>query len=101
MWVSTEALLAYYMIHHYLPWKANRGSYQVKALATLLLPLIIITEPTTHRVLLVGKGLPRNRMDIPQGNEVILSWNPPSTGPSEEELPPAHTDPIPFGAPPA
>ncbi len=89
------------MIHHYLPRKANRGSYQMKALATLLLPLIVITEHTTHRVLLVGKGLPRNRMDIVQGNEVVLTWNSPSMGPSEEELPPPRTDPIPFGAPPA
>ncbi|KAK0497337.1 hypothetical protein EDD18DRAFT_150514 [Armillaria luteobubalina] len=40
-------------------------------------------------------------MDIAQGNEVVLSWNPPSAGPSEEELPPPPTDPIPFGAPPA
>ncbi|PBK99075.1 hypothetical protein ARMGADRAFT_1007695 [Armillaria gallica] len=40
-------------------------------------------------------------MDIVQGNEVVLSWNPPSMGPSEEELPPPRTDPIPFGAPPA
>ncbi|KAK0488646.1 hypothetical protein IW261DRAFT_1557089 [Armillaria novae-zelandiae] len=40
-------------------------------------------------------------MDIAQGSEVVLSWNPPSAGPSEEELPPLPADPIPFGAPPA
>ncbi|KAK0189195.1 hypothetical protein F5146DRAFT_1003140 [Armillaria mellea] len=40
-------------------------------------------------------------MDITQGNEVVLSWNPSSACTSGEELPPPPTDPIPFGAPPA
>ncbi|KAK0457845.1 uncharacterized protein EV420DRAFT_1643695 [Desarmillaria tabescens] len=40
-------------------------------------------------------------MDIAQGSNVVLSLDPPSTEPSEEELSPLLTNPIPFGAPPA